>query len=526
MKFKRNISTLGMLFTALSGIIGSGWLFGPYFASQIAGPAAIFGWALAGILMIIIALNFTELATMYPEAGGLARFAHKSHGPIVGFTMAWVVWISSVIVAPIETLAALQYLATYVPSLMKQTGNSHELSAMGIVFAAIVMFALCLINALGVKSAAKTNTVIVFFKFAIPLLTAIILLSHSFHTTNFTSHQFLPTGVHGVLAALPAAGIAFSFMGWSAAIQMAGEAKNPQRSIPIALIGAICIGIIIYSIIQVSFIGALPADALSHGWANLSFKGDMGPFAGLLTAIGLGAFVIMIYADAVYSPLGTVLVYTTATARVTHALASHRYVPTVLTKLSSRGVPVYALAINFIVGMCFFLPFPGWQAMAEFIVSAFIISYAIGPTALIVLRDIQPEQPRPFKLPAYKAFSMLTFYVCNMLLFWTGWHTVSKLIIIIIIGYGVYFSYFKFSKQRLDTGALFKAIWLIPYLMGVTVISYLGSYGGGHDFIHFGADFFIIALFSFIIFTLAYWCGIHGVKRSQPGTTPCQLQQV
>lgn len=508
MKFKRNISTLGMLFTALSGIIGSGWLFGPYFASQIAGPAAIFGWALAGTLMIIIALNFTELATMFPEAGGLARFAHKSHGPVVGFTMAWVVWISSVIVAPIETLAALQYLATYVPSLMNKVGNNHELSAFGIFCAAIIMFALCALNALGVKSAAKTNTIIVFFKFAIPLLTAVILLTHSFHPNNFSSHQFMPAGIHGILAALPAAGIAFSFMGWSAAIQMAGEAKNPQRSLPIALIGAICMGIIIYSVIQIAFIGALPADSLSQGWAHLSFKGDMGPFAGLLAAVGLGAFVIMIYADAVYSPLGTVLVYTTATARVTHALASNRYVPQFLTKLSKRGVPTHALIVNFIVGMCFFLPFPGWQSMAEFIVSAFIVSYAIGPTALAVLRETQPEQKRPFKLPAYKAFSILAFYVCNMLLFWTGWHTISKLIFIIAIGYCVYFSYFKFSKQQLEAGALFKAIWLIPYFIGITLISYLGSYGGGHNFISFGPDFFVIAIFSIIIFVLAYWCGI------------------
>src|SRR5690242_6827052 len=131
MDFKRTIGTPALLFSAVGGIIGSGWLFGPMYAAQVAGPAAILSWVVGGLLMIVIALTFAELASAFPVAGGIVRFAELSHGPLMSFTIGWMVWLSSVVVAPVETLALLQYMGNYLPGLVEKVAGTMVLTATG-----------------------------------------------------------------------------------------------------------------------------------------------------------------------------------------------------------------------------------------------------------------------------------------------------------------------------------------------------------------------------------------------------------
>ena len=105
--------------------------------------------------------------------------------------------------------------------------------------------------------------------------------------------------MHGILSALPAAGVIFSFIGYSPAIQLAGEAKNPQRAIPLAIIGSISICIVLYVVLQAAFIGAVQTSSLAHGWAKMHFIGDAGPVAGIIASLGLVWFLKILYIDAV-----------------------------------------------------------------------------------------------------------------------------------------------------------------------------------------------------------------------------------
>ena len=90
MPLKRSIGTMGLLFAAVGGIVGSGWLFGPYYAAQFAGPAAILSWVIGGALMMVIAMTFAELSSTFPLAGGTVRFLALSHGTMVSFSMGWI----------------------------------------------------------------------------------------------------------------------------------------------------------------------------------------------------------------------------------------------------------------------------------------------------------------------------------------------------------------------------------------------------------------------------------------------------
>src|SRR5919199_4424459 len=116
-RLRREVSPLGLMFVSLGSIIGSGWLFGALYASQIAGPAALIAWVGGGLVMMLLALVHAELGSMYPVAGGSARYPHFSFGSIVGFAIGWIVWVGAVTVAPIEVEAALQYCTHHFPWL-------------------------------------------------------------------------------------------------------------------------------------------------------------------------------------------------------------------------------------------------------------------------------------------------------------------------------------------------------------------------------------------------------------------------
>ena len=113
----RRISPFLLFMLSMNGIIGSGWLFAPMYAAKIAGPAAIISWLIGGIAAILIALTFAELSTMLPVAGGTAHIPQLSHGAFASFLLSWIAWITSLMLAPIEVQAVLQYSSLFFPSL-------------------------------------------------------------------------------------------------------------------------------------------------------------------------------------------------------------------------------------------------------------------------------------------------------------------------------------------------------------------------------------------------------------------------
>jgi len=199
-KMRRDIGLVGLLFTSVGSIIGSGWLFGALNASLVAGPAALISWILGGAAVILLALIHAELGGMYPVAGGSARFPHYAFGSMIGFAAGWFAFLGAVTTAPIEVEAALQYASNYVKGLTMVVDGLPVLTALGYAVAAALMLLFSAINIMGVKWLSETNKVAVWWKIAIPLLTVVVLLVTSFHLGNFSAGGgFMPFGWKGVL---------------------------------------------------------------------------------------------------------------------------------------------------------------------------------------------------------------------------------------------------------------------------------------------------------------------------------------
>lgn len=504
MQLSKSVSRLTLWASAIAGIVGSGWLLGPLSCVRIAGPASVISWILGGLLMMIVASTFVILARSLPIAGGTVRFFQLSYGHFAGFCFSWIAWLAWVAVSPIETMALIQYSSNYLPGLMS-SGISPVLTPVGMMSAMLCMVIITLINSFGVRLYGKINYVILGFKLIIPVLTALILMHHSFQPHNFTvAGGFMPYGLHGVVAALPLAGVIYSFIGFNPAVQLASESDEPKRDIPIAIFGSLLVTLALYVLVQVAFIGALPtSNIVQHGWAHLRFAGDHGPFVGLLAGFGFVWFVKALYVDSVVSPFGTGMVQAMATGRLTYAMSQNGYFPKGLMQINQYGAPKRAMLLNMLIGFLFFLPFPSWQHMVGFLVSCLVLCYVIGPMSLMVLCRTCPERFPSFPRPAMDVLCLVAFYICNLMILWSGWGIVSKLVILFVVGYGVLFLNLVFVKQgQLKDLSVMRGSWVILYIIGIAVISYLSSFGG-RNVIAFGLDFIVVAVFTLMIYLIA-----------------------
>jgi len=505
----REIGLIGLLWASMGSIIGSGWLFGAQEALIAAGPAAIISWVIGGVAILILALVHAELGGMYPVSGGSARFPHYAFGGVAGASFGWFSYLQAATVAPIEVEAVIEYAGHYsFGDGWLTNGKTPTLTASGLVVAVVLMAVFTSINFLGVRALAFTNSVATWWKIGVPLAVIFVVAVTNFHGSNFSAaNGFSPGGAHGVLLAVSTSGIIFAYLGFEQADQLAGESSNPKRDIPIAVIGSIALGFIIYVALQIMFIAGLPGDAIGSTWdaaGNGLYTTFTGPWAELASAVSLGWLASILYFDALVSPGGTGLIYTAASSRVSYGLSRNGYIPTWFERLNDRRVPWIGVIAAFIAGCICFLPFPSWQDLVGLITSASVLMYAGAPLSFGVFRKRLPNADRPFKLPAGEFFAPLAFVVSNLLILWASWDTDWKLGVAILIGYVI-----LVANQVLDLNPTKPILnwraaqWLPAYLVGMGVIVYLSSFGGLDDPLY--GDWWgiaIVAAFSLVIY---YW---------------------
>ena len=488
----RGVGFWGLFWSSEGSIIGSGWLFGALGAGAIAGPSAIIAWGIASLIVLILALVHSELGGLFPVSGGTSRFPHYAFGSFAGATFGWFSFIQAATVAPIEVLAAIEYLST--AHWARSFYNGTTIRGVGIPLAIFLMLLFTCVNLIGVRWLARVNNILTTWKLIIPVLTIIVLLIFKFHGSNFSADGgFFIKGAafKSLFIAIPTGGIVFSLLGFEQAVQLAGEARNPARDVPRAVISAIIVGGGVYILLQVAFIGALQPSLLHSAgtWANLAVPGkspaiaalNAGPFYKVAQLAGLAWLAVLLRVDAVISPSGTGLIYLTSASRILFGLSRNGYIPEVFERTTStRRVPAFAIIITALVGLIFLLPFPSWAKLVSVVTSASVLMYAGAPLAMGALRLQKPNLTRPYRLPAGSFLAPAAFVLANFIVYWSGWQTYSTLLLVIIIGYALIGSSYLFNlnpdRPKIDRAAIG---WVLAYLIGMGVISYFGGFGEG-----------------------------------------------
>ncbi|OIV37341.1 amino acid:proton symporter [Mangrovactinospora gilvigrisea] len=503
--YRRSLGTLALTATGLGSIIGSGWLFGSQKAAVLAGPAAVFAWVIGAVVALTIALTYTELGAMFPKGGGMVRYGQYSHGSLAGYLAAWANWIAIVSVIPGEATASIQYMASWNFAWAHGLYNGKELTGSGVACAAVLVLVYFLLNWFAISLFAKTNTAITVFKIVVPCLTAAALIGAHFDTANYHRYGgFAPSGWNAVFTAVATSGIVWAFNGFQSPLNLAGEARNPRKALPRAVVGSILIALVIYVFLQLAFLGAVPSSNLAHGgWAGVNFNS---PLADLGLAWGLNWLAVLLYADAFISPSGTGMIYAATTSRMVQGVQENGHLPGIFGRVNPKtGVPRPALVLNLIVAYLFLVVFRGWGALADIVSVATVISYITGPIAVMSLRRIAPELHRPVRLRAMPVIAPIAMVFGSLVLYWARWPLTGKVIIIMVVGLPVW-AWYELRKPGPELARHVKAgLWMVAYLVVMAFVSYAGGKEfGGRGWIPEGWDMVLVGVLGLVF----YWWGV------------------
>jgi amino acid transporter len=507
---RRSVGFYGLMFVSLGSIIGSGWLLGALNAAETAGPASIISWVIAAAMLTTLALVYAELGAAYPVAGGTGRFPYFSHGPLAGFTAGWASWLQAVAIAPIEILAAITYVNSVTavnqsfPMLHATGVKAGLLNGRGLVVATLLMVLFTAVNLAGAKFMSESNVIVVLWKTAVPLLAIVVVASLSFKPGNFTAGGgFMPFGMHGVFAALPA-GVVFALQGFEQAVQLAGEARNPKKDLSRAIIVAMTIGALLYTLLQVVFIGGVSPKDIAKDWSSPlgTNPSDYGAWYTLALAVGATWLAVVLIIDAVISPAGTGVVYLGTSARLTYALGEESELPGVLSRTSKTGVPYVSILLAAVVGELCFGPFPSWNRLVGVVTGATAVMYAFAPVSLAALQLRDADRVRAYRMPMPKVLLPTAFCSANLILYWGGFEFTWKIAVALVVGLII----FGIGTQvaQTDVMAMLRpAAWIGPWILGSVIIGALGRYGtGSHSWLPEWVDLAVVIGFSLVIF---YW---------------------
>ncbi|HJP96925.1 MAG TPA: APC family permease [Rhodanobacteraceae bacterium] len=476
-RFRKSLSLVDLTLIGLGSIFGSGWLFSASHVASLAGPAGMLSWAIGGAAVLLLGLVYCELGAALPCAGGPVRYPMFSHGSLVGYLMGLMTLIAFSSLIAIETVACRQYAAAWIPQL--SVPGSERPTALGWLVQLALLGFFFLLNYYSVKTFARANNVISVFKFVVPLLVIVVLLSF-FRPENLGVHGFAPFGSAGVEAAVSAGGIIFAYLGLTPIVSVASEVRNPQRTIPIALILSVLLSTLIYLLLQVAFLGSIPAGLLANGWGPIS-KAFSLPFHDIAVTLGIGWLAVLVVSDAVISPSGCGNIYMNATPRVVYGWARGGTFFKVFTRVDERsGIPRPALWLTFALAVFWTLPFPSWSAMIQVVSAALVLSYAVAPVTTAALRRNAPDLARPFRVGGFGVIGPLSFVIAGLIVYWSGWTTVSWLLGLQIVLYAIYLVYAATIPGRREALAqdVHSSLWLIALYAGLMVASWLGTFGG------------------------------------------------
>lgn len=433
MKHKIGIFNLTMI--GLSGVIGSGWLLASMYAAQKAGTGSLLAWVLGAILMFFFCMCLSELISLYPKRGLLASVCSFSHNKDFAFIIGIANWFGTVAVIPAEALATVRYL-----------NWPHRT-----VILLILMYAA--LNSCGVKLFSKFNSTITAFKFIVPALTVIVLLTQGINPHNFHLHQL--TNLHGIVNAAIAGGVIYGFNGVQMIVNFTGEAKKSSRDIPIAMFLSLAIGLILYLALQVSFLGA----------ANLSTLYNS-PFIELAVALNMGWLVILLQADAAVSPSGTGFSFMASTTRMLTAMSREGQLPSGFNILHPKyNISHRSLIGNTILALILFGVFKTWIGLVLVVSTFHVVSYLAGPLAVGKLRITMPNKERSFSLPLYWLICPLLFIALSILFVFAGYSN-DFAITAICVGFQALYlilNYKGIALIKAINRSAFLPVWLIVF---------------------------------------------------------------
>ena len=343
-------------------------------ATGLAGNIVWLSFVISAVVAVFSGLSYAELGSMFPSAAAEYVFVkHTFRNNFIAFLVGWLTAITSIITAATVALGFGGYLVQFIE--------------IPITLAAILLvIGLSIVNFIGIRESAWTNTIFTLIEAS--GLVLIIFIGFAFVEAKPVDYLDAPFGFSGVILAFVL--IFFAFIGFEDMTNVAEEVKNPKKTLPRAILLAIAITCTLY--ILVSFAALRLLD-----WQELG--GSAAPFAAIANrALGPGGQIIL-SAIALFATANTVLITLVAGARILFGMATHKSLPLFLSIINSKTKTQWIAVVGVMVTSIGFAFIDDIVLVANIVVFAVVITFAMVNLSVIVLRYVEPNMERPFRVP-------------------------------------------------------------------------------------------------------------------------------
>lgn len=457
---KRQLGAFDLTMLGVGAVIGTGIFVLTAVAANKAGPGMMYSFIIAGIVCALTALIYSEIAAMVPVSGSAYTYSYAVLGELIAWMVGWALILEYAVAAGAVAVGWSGYANGFLHSvgmglpialtagpgdtitLADGTTASGSFNLIAFLLSLLITWLLVL----GTSKSAKFTAMLVVVKI-IALSVFVVLALPTVQSVNF--EPMLPNGwgtpLSGVGVLGAAASIFFAYVGFDAVSTAAEETKNPNRNIPIGLIGSLGICTVFYLLVAyaaVGAVGAQPGGALSQSKEPLAFVlRELGhPVIG--SAVAIAAIVAL---------PSVVLMMIFGQTRILFTMARDGLMPSAFAKVHPRfHTPHVVTWITGIAVSLFAAMFPV-GALADISNSGTLFAFFMVAVGVMALRVSDPGRKRPFKTPLIWIVGPLAMGGCVLLFFSLGWYTIKLFLIWGTIGLFVYFLYSR-SRSHMAPG--------------------------------------------------------------------------
>mgnify|MGYP003884060217 FL=1 len=363
-KLPRNLGLWGIWMLVVNGLIGAG-IFGlPSGAAALAGEYSVLVYAFCALLILPIILCFAELGSYFRGTGGPIRYGTLAFGPFVGFQGGWLYYLARLISFSANTVLLTDSIAYFIEGAGTGTGR--------IISLAVICTGLSVINVLGSVESIRSMTLFTVIKFAVLILLPLggFILLGSEVIPSFDS-PIPPSGDLGAAALL----LIYAFVGFEGAVVPAGEAKRPERDMPLGLLLGLAVVAVLYMLIQLVSQAAVP-DLANSKTPLLDVSASLfGSTGAILLMVGVAASVLANLVSSMFSA-----------TRVTYALSLEKSLPRWFGEVHSRYLTPANSVVFFGVAAFLLAAFGSFTVLAAMTVLSRLFLYGMSCAAIPKLR--------------------------------------------------------------------------------------------------------------------------------------------
>ncbi len=427
---KRAIGPLSLIIMGLGCIIGAGIFIVTGIASaNYSGPALVLSFVISAVACIFTALCYAEFASMIPISGSVYTYTYVAMGEVWAWMIGWVLIFEYLISASAVAVG----WSSYIVGLLNSTGfilpqiitNPPGIGLINLP-AFLIIALLTGILVLGAKESARFNAVIVLINVSIILL-FIIVGATFINPANY--HPFMPYGWTGVVQG--AAMVFFAYIGFDAVSTAAEETKNPQRTLPIGIIGSLIISSILYIAVAAVLNGMVPYNLLNNA----------APVTFALEKVGANWAASIVSFGALFGLTSVLLTSLFGQTRIFYSMSRDGLLPNVFSKVhpNFRSPVLSTIIVGAVASIiAAFLPL---SVIIELVNIGTLSAFIFLALSIIILRKQQPDIERKFKCPLVPVIPILSIIFCVFLIFQLSSTTLERFAVSLVIGLAVYFAY-------------------------------------------------------------------------------------